>query len=509
MPGEWITSRQVERYMKARKKGYSQENAAAKAGISERSGRSIEQGKRIDPIKKERHWRTRPDPLSPAWENELKAMLEQTPNLQAITLLEHLQTKYPEEYPDSVWRTLQRRVKTWQALQGPEKEVMFSQTHEPGRQGLSDFTMLKKVSITIAGKPFDHLLYHFRLAYSHWSSMKVIQGGESYTAMAEGLTEALQKLGGAPKEHRTDSLSAAFKNLSKESQEDMTTRYDALCQHYGMTATRNNRGKGHENGSVESTHGHVKRRIEQALLLRGNSDFKSIEAYQTFIDEVVTQANKRNAKAIHLERAALLPLPNARAADYSELRVVVRCSSTIDVRRVTYTVPSRLQGEVLTVRVYDDRLVCFLGNQHVIDLQRIYPPNNKTRERQVDYRHVIHSLARKPQAFRYSRLRDNLLPSATYRSIWEAVDQAMSPKDACKFIVGLLQLAALNDCENSLGEAVLAALNEGKSLSLTSFQKQFCKNPDNLCQDVEINHPSLENYNQLIPQQSEGVECYA
>ena len=509
MPGEWIKPRQVERYMKARKQGHTQENAAAKAGISERSGRSIEQGNRTDPTVKERHWRTRPDPLAAVWESELKPMLEKTPTLSAITLLEYLQEKYPEDYPDSVERTLQRRLKTWQALQGPEKEVMFYQTHEPGRQGLSDFTLLKNVSVTIAGKPFDHLLYHFRLAYSHWSSMKVIQGGESYTALAEGLAEALQKLGGAPSEHRTDSLSAAFKNLSREAQEDMTARYDAFCRHYGMTATRNNRGKGHENGSVESSHGHLKRRIEQALLLRGHTDFESIQAYQVFIDEVVTRSNRRNAKAIHLERAALLPLPQTSAADYSELRAVVSSSSTIEVRRVTYTVPSRLQGEVLTVRLYDDRLVCYLGYQHVINLQRIHAPNNRKRERQVDYRHVIHSLAKKPQAFRYSQLRDDLLPSATYRSIWLTVDKVMAPKEACKFIVGLLQLAALHDCEKPLGEVVLAALDEGKPLSLASFQKQFCKEPDKISQDVQIAHPPLENYNQCIPQQSQGVACYA
>ena len=509
MPGDWIKPRQVERYMKARKQGYTQETSAAKAGISERSGRSIEQGKRTDPTLKERHWRTRIDPLAAVWESELKPMLEQTPTLTAITLLEYLQTKYPEEYPDSIWRTLQRRVKTWQALQGPEKEVMFYQTHAPGRQGLSDFTLLKRARVTIAGKPFDHLLYHFRLAYSHWSFMKVIQGGESYTALAEGLTEALQKLGGAPKEHRTDSLSAAFKNLSREAQEDITTRYEALCRHYGMTATRNNRGKGHENGSVESSHGHVKRRIEQALLLRGNADFESISAYQIFIDEVVTRANRRNAKVITLEREALLPLPRASATDYSELRAVVSSSSTIEVRRVIYTVPSRLLGEVLTVRIYDDRLVCYLGTQHVINLQRIHTSNKRKRERQVDYRHVIHSLAKKPQAFRYSQLRDDLLPNATYRSIWLAVDKIMAPKEACKFMVGLLQLAALQDCETALGEAVLTALHEDRTLSLATLQRQFCKNPNPLPQDIQITHQSLEAFNQLIPQISQGVACYA
>ncbi|MEI8296233.1 MAG: IS21 family transposase, partial [Alphaproteobacteria bacterium] len=281
--------------MRARKEGHTQIVAAAKAGLSERSGRNIEQGKRKDPWSKGR-WRSCPDPFAKVWESELKPMLEQVPTLTGITLLEHLQDQHPGDYPDCLLRTLQRRVKQWRALCGPQKEVMFRQVHELGRQGLSDFTKLKRVSITIKGRLFEHLLYHFRLSCSHWSFIKVIQGGESYTALAEGLQEALASLGGCPKEHRTDSLSAAFKNIDKKAQEDITTRYDDLCRNYGMTPTRNNRGQGHENGSVESPHGHLKRRIEQALLLRGSNDFESVQSYQAFIDAVVAKANRRNAK---------------------------------------------------------------------------------------------------------------------------------------------------------------------------------------------------------------------
>jgi hypothetical protein len=499
MPGGWIKLRQEEIYMQARIKGYTQIVASAKARISERSGRNIEHGKRRNPERMER-WRSRPDPLAGVWENELKPMLEESPTLAAMTLLEHLQDKYPGDYPDSVLRTLQRRVKEWRALHGPEKEVMFRQVHEAGRQGLSDFTKLKKVTVTIVGQPFDHLLYHFRLAYSHWSFIKVIQGGESYPALAQGLQEALQALGGCPKEHRTDSLSAAFKNLSPKAQEDMTIRYDALCRHYGMTATRNNRGKGHENGSVESSHGHLKRRIEQALLLRGSTDFESIEAYQTFIDVIVAKANRRNAKLIHQERQVLLPLPQSRATDYSEQRAIVSSSSTIEVRRVIYTVPSRLQGEVLNVRIYDDRLVCYLGAHHVVTLQRVHLSKGRNRGRQVDYRHVIHSLVKKPQAFRYSQLRDELLPNADYRFIWQAIDQRMAPQEACKFIVGLLHLAATCNCEESLGTMVVTALQAGQHLSLEHLQKKFCKNPDHPQLEMQIVQHSLETYNQLIPQ---------
>jgi len=504
MPGEWIKPQQVVLYMKARKEGYKQNVSAAKAGISERSGRNIEHNERIDP-KRMLRWRSRPDPLKAVWESELKPMLEQTPALTAITLLEYLQSQYPGNYPDKLLRTIQRRVKQWQALYGPEKEVMFRQVHEIGRLGLSDFTKLKKVSITIAGKVFEHLLYHFRLAYSRWSFIKVTQGGESYPALAEGLGNALQKLGGCPAEHRTDSLSAAFKNLSLKDKEDMTVRYDALCRHYGMSATRNNRGKGHENGSVESPHGHIKRRIEQALLLRGNNDFENVSAYQKFIDNIVSQANRRNAKAIDSERKFLLPLPSRPSVDYTERRAVVSSSSTIEVRRVTYTVPSRLQGEALNIRVYDDRLLCYLGSQHVVTLERLHFARGSKRERQVDYRHVIHSLVKKPQAFRYSRLRDDLLPDANYQNIWLAIDKIMPSQEACRFIVGLLYLAATSDCEKALGEKVIAGLNAGHKLSLSCLQQQFCKELGSSHNGIQVKQHPLEKYNKLIPQQFQEV----
>jgi hypothetical protein len=72
-----------------------------------------------------------------------------------------------------------------------------------------------------------------------------------------------------PVEHRSDSLSAAFRNLDDDARVDQTRRYEALCAHYEMTPTRNNTGVAHENGAVESQHGHLKRGVTQALLLRG------------------------------------------------------------------------------------------------------------------------------------------------------------------------------------------------------------------------------------------------
>ena len=497
MPGKWITDKQVEIYMTSRKSGNTQELSSAKAGLSTRSGRDIEHGKRQPPHKKTRHWRTRKDPLEAVWANELEPMLLLSPELQAITFLEYLQAKYPGSYEDKVLRTLQRRIKQWRILKGPVKEVMFRQSHEPGHLGLSDFTTLKQTTITISGHVLKHILYHFRLIYSKWSDVKVITGGESFTALAEGLQNALQRLGGSPLEHRTDSLSAAFKNLSQDAADDVTARYDEFCKHYNMKSSRNNRGRGHENGGVESAHGHIKRRIEQALLLRGSNDFATVAEYQVFINGVIAGHNARNASALHIEKPLLQPLPGVKTADYIQAQAVVTSSSTMDVRRVTYTVPSQLQGQTLQVRLYDDRLICYLGCEYVVTLSRVYSSGKSTRARLVDYRHVIHSLVKKPQAFRYSQIRDDLLPTSEYKTIWHTVNNTMPAKAACRFMVGLLHLAAAENCELALGQSVLAKIEKDESLVLSKLQVEF-GSPNHDLPIVKITQHPLRQYNELI-----------
>lgn len=497
MAGKRITKKQAEIYIMARNKNCTQIVAAAKADISERSGRSIEKGLWSN-IPKPRHWRTRPDPLAAVWDTEIIPMLEKSPGLLPITLLEYLQKKYSAQYPDSVLRTMQRRVKKWKALHGPDKEVIFRQTHAPGKLALSDFTKLKRVKITINGKHFPHLLYHFRLAYSGWSSVKVVMGGESYTALAEGLQRSLWMVGGTPLEHRTDSLSAAFKNLNKEQTKDITKEYDALCSYYNMKPTRNNPGVAHENGSIESPHGHIKRRIRQALLLRGSNDFSSVEEYQEWLDKVIKNYNQRNATKIDIERKVLQKLPIRKTIDFSELSVSVSSSSTIYVKRVIYMVPSRLKGERLKLHIYDDRIVCYLGCSHVLDLPRIYPNGERIRGRLINYKYVISSLIKKPQAFRYSRLRDDLLPSENFGKIWRHVDNSFDSKEACRVIVKLLHIAATSDCQVELENHLLSLIKKSQPIIVSKLQEKFLPKNIKIIPSIEITQHKLKQYNELL-----------
>jgi len=501
MSGKAITPEQVKLFMKQRTEGETQQQASAKAGISERSGRRIDGG--ILPKKKDpRHWRTRKDPFVDVWESEILPLLEKSPALAPITLFEDLQDRHPGRFSNVLKRTFQRRVKAWKALYGPDKEVMFRQSKEAGRLGLSDFTELSDVEITLAGESLDHRLYHFRLPYSGWSHIRVILGGESYTALAEGLQEALQRLGGAPKEHRTDSLSAAYKNLTKSEQEDLTERYQSLCEHYGMIPTRNNRGVSHENGAVESPHGHIKNRIRQALLLRESHDFDSVDDYRQWLDGLIRRFNRRCDDALEIERNHLLALPRHNATDYSEQVVKVTSSSTIDVKRVLYSIPARLVGETLRLHIYDDRIEAYVGSTLAHTLTRAYTLNHNRRARCIDYRHLIGQLVRKPQAFRYSQLRDDLLPNATYRQIWVAIDQQLEPRAACKRIVGILSLAARVDCEQPLGAYLQQQIAKDKLPSLHQLEQRFDPNARSAlsdCLEESCVQHALSAYDALMP----------
>src|SRR5215472_13934876 len=189
------------------------------------------------------------------------------------------------------------------------------------------------LGVVVAGERLGHRLYHFRLAFSGWEHVHVVLGGESFVALAEGLQNALWGLGRAPREHRTDSLSAAFRNLDRDAQEDLTRRYEDLCAHYGMMPTRNNRGIAHENGAIESVHGHLKKAIEDALLLRGTRQFDDLDAYRRFVDEVVGRRNRRNSKRLDVERPSLLALPARRTGDYEEKLITVTSRSGFKLRK--------------------------------------------------------------------------------------------------------------------------------------------------------------------------------
>jgi hypothetical protein len=330
----------------------------------------------------------------------------------------------------------------------------------------------------------------------------VVLGGESFVALAEGLQNALWALGGVPQQHRSDSLSAAFCNLDRVAEEDLTQRYQDLCAHYGMTPSRNNPGVAHENGSIESSHGHLKKAIEDELLLRGSREFSELATYRRFVDEIVGRRNARNRRLIEIERAALTPLPERRTSDYEEARVFVTSSGGFTLRRVFYSVPSRLIGHRLNVHLYDDRLECFLGSTRLLTLRRGRPPKGSGKhDHVVDYRHVIHALRRKPMALLNLVYRDQLFPDRAYARAFEALLAHDGEKRACRTMVGLLALAHDRACEAQLAQAIDADLDAGALPDLDRLCDRF--KPDRAAiPDIAVELVSLSAYDELAAVQA-------
>lgn len=485
--------------MKARDTGCAQATAAAKAGISERSGRRLERGTHQPHAGRPRDWRTRPDPLAAVWESELLPLLEREPQLQATTLFEHLQQTHPNQYGRSILRTLQRRVRQWKATAGPPKPVVFELEHHPGALGLSDFTLFKQAEITVRGQPFSHRLYHYRLAYSGWQYVQVVQGGESFVALSEGLQNALHACGGVPHEHRTDSLSAAYRNRGGRTRNDLTDPYCGLCQHYGLRPSRNNRRLAHENGSIEGPHGYFKNRLYQSLLLRNSCDFDSVAAYQQWVEQVVRRLNELCAERFESERPQLQPLPQYRYADYEVLGARVTTRSTIQVRCITYTVPSQLIGQRVTLHLHHDRLEVFVGCQHVTCLPRVYVPaaSPTRRGRSVNYRHVAESLRRKPRAFLHCTWQQELLPDDDYRQLWQQLAHQFESYLAARLMTEALSIAARQDNERAVARYLHEQLQAG-TLTLVGLQQRFALPLSTARPELTTHQHSLTHYDLLL-----------
>ena len=388
------TDTEVHLMLRERHKGKTQEQAAARAGMHVNTARKYTRaGKLPSQLKQPRTYRTRADPFADDWP-WVQAHLERDSAVQAQTLFALLCDQHPGRYQPGQLRTLQRRVTLWRAQHGPDREVMFAQIHHPGQQAQSDFTHMTDLAITLADQPFPHLLYHLVLTYSNVEAVQICFS-ESFESLADGIESCLWQIGGVPEQHRTDNLSAAIHQLDVDGRKDFTARYTALMSHYAMQPSTNNPGVAHENGDVEQAHHRFKQAVDQALRVRGSRNFADRASYARFLQELVRQRNQTRQVHWDAERPCLRPLPTHPLHLCRELRLRVSPFSTITVLRNTYSVPSRLIGSAVLVRVRAETLELYVGTSLLLTLARLHG----RQQQRIDYHHLSTSLVRKPGAF--------------------------------------------------------------------------------------------------------------
>lgn len=434
-----ITQQQYKRLMNEYDKTGKISVSAMKAAMDRHTARKyIEAGQCPAELQAKHTWRTRPDSLAKVWP-EVVRMLREAPELEAKTVFEHFLARPDSGLEERHLRTFFRRVRHWRATQGPEREVFFAQDRKPGELMQLDWTYARELAVTIQGQPLDHLFCHVVLPYSDWQwATRCIS--ESFLSLVGGLQAALGQLGKRPECLGTDNSSAATHEL--EQMPGRPRGYNAdyleLCTHYDLTPMTINVNCPHEHGDVESANRHLKRRLDQHLLLRGSRDFASLEEYDRFVRGVLKAANAKRHAPLAEELAVMRPLPAGRLAEYREYEPVVSSQSLIRVNRHAYSVPSRLIGHTLRVEQHEAELKVFLGREFLFCLPRLRGDRGSL----VDFRHVIAPLLRKPGAFIHYRHREALYPSAVYRAAYDRLAADHGERPGVIEYLHLLKLAA-------------------------------------------------------------------
>ena len=472
--------------------------AALRADVDRKTARKYVQCNQTPAELQEPHsWRTRTDPLEQVWP-AVEKMLSEVPELEAKTLFDFFLGQPGNGLEESHLRTFQRRVQHWRGTHGPEQDVMFDQRRQPGELLQIDWTHPGELEVRVQGQPFEHLLCHGVLAYSNWQWASRCQS-ESFLSLVAGFQACVWKLGRVPRHLSTDNSSAATHEIDR-GKRSYNPDYLDLCEHYSIYPVTINVACPNEHGDVESANRHLKRRIDQQLLLRGSRDFASPEAYDVFVGGVLEAANARRQRHLTEELAVMRALPPTSLAQYRELRVRVSSNSTIRVKNISYSVPSRLIGQTVRVEQYEAEILVYLGREVVVKL----PRQRGDRGARIDFRHVIGPLLRKPGAFLNYQHREQLYPSVTYRGAYDQLVAAHGPRTGVIEYLQVLKLAAEAGVE--VVERLLSQRNKPEAKwRAVELERALKPRPEGV-PELEALTPELSSYDTFLGREMSHVE---
>ena len=500
-----VTDQQVRLLMTLLRDGNSFGLSAAKAGMDSSTARKYRNLNKLPSELKGhiRTYKTRQNPFDGLWDF-IHGLLKVNPGLHSRTILKYLILEYNGKEIEALsgetvafnigWdqlRTLQRGIKNWKATEGPSKEVYFSQVYHPGDRSQSDFTHMDAFGITIGGHPFNHMIYHFVLPYSNWQAGSICFS-ESFESLSDGLQDALHKLGGVPKSHQTDQLSAAVHHLANP--EEFTDRYTGLLKHYGLEGRKIQVGKPNENGDVEQSNYRFKEALDQSLMMRGSRDFISRADYAAFVNQVFAELNSGCTARLREELNVLRRLPDKKYDARKVFTVRVGQGSTVTVNRNTYSVDSRLIGKKVKVIQYAEYLQIFYGQRLICDLPRLIGRG----KHQINYRHIIDSLVRKPGAFEDFKYKADMFPTSRFRIAYDLLLQQHSAIKAAKQYLKILYLAAKEN-ESEVDYVLGLLIDRDMVIEVSLIEKLVVSNTKHCaCKSVEIDEVDLDSYDYLL-----------
>lgn len=479
---------------------------ALKTGMNRKTAsKYLKQSTLPSETSKPRDWRTRQDRLLEIWP-KAEEFLSVTPDIEAKALFEHLIETYPDKVKESQLRSFQRRIKQWRIKHGLDQEVFFDQLTVPGKMAQLDWLDMNKFHIEINGKIFKHKLCHFTLNHSNTESATICSS-ESILAIKKGLRDFLYRVvGKAPQTLQVDNSSAATHRPCKDKKKRIFNyEYLEILKYYGMHAQKTNIRCPNENGVVESQNGHLKNKIKQALTIRGSKLFNTLKEYELFINSIIDKANSRRKEKLNEEFSFLVNIPTKPLPEYQEEYINIRNRSTAYIKKITYSVPSRLIGTKLKARIYEDKIDLYSGADQVFSMPRVLGDRGKV----IDYRHIIHSLMRKPGAFENYKYREELYPTNNFKKAWDYLNKGMTERQATIEYLRILKLSA-DSLEEDVDVALELILSDDSAiLNMEIIKELVLKEEKPIVDSIQLT-PNLTIYDELFLNQGEEnyEECY-
>jgi len=489
-----VTDNQVLALWKEFRKSKVIKIAALKTGMDRKTATNyLKQNTLPSESIKNRDWKTREDKLQNIWPLA-EEFLKVTPDIEAKALFEHLLDNYPARLHEGQLRTFQRRIKQWRIKHGHDQEVYFDQLTIPGKMAQLDWMDMNKFAIEINGQFFKHKLTHFTLNHSNIESATICRS-ESILSIKKGLRDFLYRVAGkAPQVLQVDNSSAATHRPCKDKKKRVfNNEYIQILDYYGIKAQKTNVASPNENGVVESQNGHLKNKIKQALIIRGSKNFKDENEYQGFINVIIDKTNLKRKVKFEEEYPKLITIPINPLPEYQEEYVTVRNRSTANIKKVTYSVPSRLIGSKLKARIYEHKIDLYAGVDLVFSMPRVLGDRGIV----INYRHIIHSLIRKPAAFENYKYRDELYPTENFKKAYDYLIKNKSNRQATIEYLRILKLAADNfedDVDVAIG---LLLADKSLILSVDLITELVVTDKKSILDSIELT-PNLNIYDDLF-----------
>jgi transposase len=445
----------------------------------------------IPPAAKQgRQYATRTAPLDEFWP-EIQTLLENDPQLKPYAILEFFVDKYPTQFNYAWRRTLERRINRWKLQQQIEKNVVCVQTHQPADVLAYDFTELASLNITVASQSWRSLLFHATLTQSNWEYGELCLS-ESYEAVVSGVQNSFLRLGGVTRRLRSDSLTAAVNNLNAK--HAFQNGYRSFLEHFGVSGHRINVRQPQENGDCESSHGHLKDYLDQALRLRGHRNFESLEQLRSFIDEQLGKRNAKRREAITREQVQLGPLPPTLFPTFTQVDLRVPSTSIIRLKQNSYSVPSCLIDLSVQSRIYSDHIEIWQAGRKLFEMPRLIGKDQVW----FDYRHVIDSLVRKPGGFANYRYREHMYPTIWFRKAFDTAVAQWGELRGIRCYLKLLYLAKHHG-QDAVETELRQALASGAKVDPKAIESKLDPtSPAMLAEDPHVEQPGLDVYDELL-----------